>query len=155
MSKIFSPGQNILSWTNHFYPWTKYFCSWTKLSEASNRSPPCPPKQLCISAYDILVTRVFSSKIHFDFKIECPNFYFSVYVDASDASFEECTTLSFNFKEPEPTRAWNMTIIQISCDSANKAPPGCLQYMFGLTINQATGERRAQGVIKSFIFEGK
>ena len=72
-----------------------------------------------------------------------------MYIDASDASFDDCTTLSFNFKEPEPTRTWNVTIIQIPCDYGNKAPPGCLQYYFGLTDGDA------RGIIQSFNFAGK
>jgi len=71
-----------------------------------------------------------------------------IYIDASDATFDDCTTLSFNFKEPEPTRNWNMTIIQIPCDYGNKAPPGCLQFYFGFTGDNA------QGVIQSFNFNG-
>ena len=82
-------------------------------------------------------------------------FIFPVYIDASDATFDECTTLSFNFKKPEPTRTWNMTIIQIDCSSENRAPPGCLQYMYGLNLNGETNQWEPLGVIKSFNFEGE
>ena len=41
-----------------------------------------------------------------------------------------------------------MTIIQIPCDYGNKAPPGCLQFYFGFTGDNA------QGVIQSFNFNG-
>ena len=82
---------------------------------------------------------------------------FLVYIDASDATFDECTTLSFNFLENDITlsRTWNMTIIQLACDSGNRAPPGCLQYMYGNNINRNTNELEPVGVIKSFNFEGK
>ena len=83
------------------------------------------------------------------------NSYSSVYIDASDATFEDCTTLSFNFNQPEPTRAWNMTIIQYNCEFENRAPPGCLQYMSGTTFDPQTNEYVASSVIKSFNFEGE
>jgi hypothetical protein len=72
---------------------------------------------------------------------------FSVYVDISDPE-EECSTLAFEFKDAEITREWNITILQIQCDFENRAPPGCLQYFFGLN------EDGVGGVIKSFNFDG-
>ena len=72
---------------------------------------------------------------------------FSVYVDISDPE-EECSTLAFDFKDTEVSREWNITILQIPCDFENRAPPGCLQYFFGLNEN---GVGR---VIKSFNFDG-
>ena len=73
--------------------------------------------------------------------------HFSVYVDISDPE-EECTTLSFDFQDKETTRQWNITIIHISCDYENRAPPGCLQYHFNVNEN---GVGR---IIKSFNFDG-
>ena len=73
--------------------------------------------------------------------------HFSVYVDISDPE-EECATLSFNFKDREITREWNITITQISCNYENRAPPGCLQYHFGVN------EDGVGGVIQSFNFNG-
>ena len=43
-----------------------------------------------------------------------------------------------------------MTIVQIDCDYENRAPPGCLQYYFGV---QEDGD--VEGVIQSFNFAGK
>ena len=73
--------------------------------------------------------------------------HFSVYVDISDPE-EECSTLSFEFKDREITRQWNITILQIPCDFENRAPPGCLQYYYGLN------EDGVGGVIQSFNFDG-
>ena len=73
--------------------------------------------------------------------------HFSVYVDISDPE-EECTTLAFDFRDKEITRQWNITITQISCDYENRAPPGCLQYHFGVN------EDGVGHIIKSFNFEG-
>merc|ERR1711935_161681 len=47
-----------------------------------------------------------------------------------------------------------MTITQINCDSDNRAPPGCLQYMYGLDRNPETNKLEPFGIIKSFNFEG-
>ena len=73
--------------------------------------------------------------------------FISVYVDISDPDVE-CSTLAFNFKDQEMTRQWNITIIQIPCDYENRAPPGCLQYHFGVN------EDGVGGVIQSFNFDG-
>ena len=73
--------------------------------------------------------------------------FISVYVDISDPDVE-CSTLAFNFKDQEITRQWNITIIQIPCDYVNRAPPGCLQYHFGID------EKGVGGVIQSFNFDG-
>ena len=73
--------------------------------------------------------------------------FISVYVDISDPDVE-CSTLAFDFKDQEMTREWNITIIQIPCDYENRAPPGCLQYHFGVN------ENGVGGVIQSFNFDG-
>ena len=73
--------------------------------------------------------------------------HFSVYVDISDPE-KECTTLAFNFQDKEITRQWNITITQIPCDHENRAPPGCLQYLWGVN------EDGVGGVIQSFNFNG-
>ena len=73
--------------------------------------------------------------------------FISVYVDISDPDVE-CSTLAFDFKDQEMTREWNITIIQIPCDYGNRAPPGCLQYHFGVN------EDGVGGVIQSFNFDG-
>ena len=73
--------------------------------------------------------------------------FISVYVDISDPDVE-CSTLAFNFKDHEMTRQWNITIIQVPCDYENRAPPGCLQYHFGVN------EDGVGGVIQSFNFDG-
>ena len=73
--------------------------------------------------------------------------FISVYDDISDPDVE-CSTLEFDFKDQEMTRQWNITIIQVQCDYENRAPPGCLQYHFGVNEN-GTG-----GVIQSFNFDG-
>ena len=73
--------------------------------------------------------------------------FISVYVDISDPDVE-CSTLAFNFKDQEMTRQWNITIIQVPCDFENRAPPGCLQYHFGVN------EDGVGGVIQSFNFDG-
>ena len=73
--------------------------------------------------------------------------FISVYVDISDPDVE-CSTLAFNFKDQEMNRQWNITIIQIPCDYENRAPPGCLQYHFGVN------ENGVGGVIQSFNFDG-
>ena len=87
----------------------------------------------------------FSELIFVSFILK--RFHFSVYVDISDPE-EECTTLAFDFQDKEITRQWNITIIQISCDYENRAPPGCLQYHFN--VNEAGVGR----IIKSFNFDG-
>ena len=76
---------------------------------------------------------------------------FLVYVDISDPE-EECTTLAFEFKDRETFRHWNITILQISCDYENKAPPGCLQYFFG--VNEINNVDGVGGIIQSFNFDG-
>ena len=73
--------------------------------------------------------------------------HFSVYVDISDPE-KECTTLAFNFRDKEITRQWNITITQIPCDHEMRAPPGCLQYHWGVN------EDGVGGVIQSFNFNG-
>ena len=77
-------------------------------------------------------------------------YHFSVYVDISDPE-EECTTLAFDFQDKEITRQWNITITQISCDYENRAPPGCLQYYWGVNEDGVVGVGHT---IKSFNFEG-
>ena len=72
-------------------------------------------------------------------------------MDISDPE-EECSTLAFDFKDTEVSREWNITILQIPCDYENRAPPGCLQYFFGLNV--VDGVDGVGGVIKSFNFDG-
>ena len=68
-------------------------------------------------------------------------------MDISDPE-EECSTIAFDFKDRETFRHWNITILQIPCDDDNRAPPGCLQYFFGVN------EEGVGGVIQSFNFDG-
>ena len=76
-------------------------------------------------------------------------FFEIVYIDASESTEENCNRLSFDFKDEEITRTWNMTISQISCGSAVEAPPGCLQYYYGVNT-----DGNARGVIQSFNYAG-
>jgi hypothetical protein len=64
-----------------------------------------------------------------------------VYVDAADS----CNMLTFSISENSlVTPMWSIRITQYARDFENKAPPGCLQYLFGSDT----------GVIRSFNWNG-
>ena len=55
-----------------------------------------------------------------------------MYVNVNDGS--TCSDLVFQLSATATvTRSWAIKITQFSCDDANKAPEGCLQYFFGST----------------------
>jgi len=74
-----------------------------------------------------------------------------IYVDASN----DCNTLSFQLAG-QGTRMWEIKVTQYSCDFNNLAPPGCLQYYYGVTPGATTQAMPAtDGTVESFNFAGK
>ena len=54
------------------------------------------------------------------------------------------------------TRMWEIKVTQYSCEYNNLAPPGCLQYYYGVVPGQANQNMPAvEGQVESFNFAGK
>jgi len=74
-----------------------------------------------------------------------------IYVDAS----ADCNLLSFQLAGMG-TRMWEIKVTQYSCEFNNLAPPGCLQYYYGVTPGVDNQDMPAtKGQVESFNFAGK
>lgn len=78
-------------------------------------------------------------------------FFNLVYIDASN----DCNTLAFQLAGMG-TRMWEIKVTQYSCEFSNLAPPGCLQYYYGVNAGQENQQMPlTEGTVESFNFAGK
>merc|ERR1712156_779886 len=74
-----------------------------------------------------------------------------MYIDASN----DCNTLAFQLAGMG-TRMWEIKVTQYSCEFSNLAPPGCLQYYYGVNAGQDNQQMPlTEGTVESFNFAGK
>merc|ERR1712029_94412 len=74
-----------------------------------------------------------------------------MYIDASN----DCNTLAFQLAGMG-TRMWEIKVTQYSCEFSNLAPPGCLQYYYGVNAGQENQQMPlTEGTVESFNFAGK